>query len=353
MKIVSWNACCKFREKYKEIATLDADVYVIQECENPAACDDADYRAFVKNGFWVGDIEFKGLMVFTTRPDVKLERLDWGGDDRRFFIPVRVNSAFNLVAAWACEPYCEELCDWLDAVADHINPETIIIGDLNSNVKFDTPKRRRMSKGFADAIARLEKKSLVDMWHHHHKEEHGAESMPTFYLYRHLDKGDHIDHCFAYPDFITGCTIHARVKWLNLSDHLPIEIVTIPVGAAEERAPEPAERPSEPAAPVEVKPKPTSKSQNEMLITYEGRMFGGPYGKAFRDMIMAIGWKDVLYYNFDIYGQDLIQNRKMSRYCLELEDGWFVNCNMKPNEMRMLTYQIAKAFGKRVSVDWK
>ena len=34
MKIISWNANCKFREKYKDIAKLEADIYVIQECEN-------------------------------------------------------------------------------------------------------------------------------------------------------------------------------------------------------------------------------------------------------------------------------------------------------------------------------
>lgn len=34
MKIVSWNANGKFREKYKAILELDADIYVIQECEN-------------------------------------------------------------------------------------------------------------------------------------------------------------------------------------------------------------------------------------------------------------------------------------------------------------------------------
>lgn len=54
MKILSWNANGKFRDKYKKVVALDADVYVIQECENPAICKDAEYCEFVKNGFWVG-----------------------------------------------------------------------------------------------------------------------------------------------------------------------------------------------------------------------------------------------------------------------------------------------------------
>ena len=36
MKIISWNCNGKFREKFSAILEEDADIYVIQECENPA-----------------------------------------------------------------------------------------------------------------------------------------------------------------------------------------------------------------------------------------------------------------------------------------------------------------------------
>lgn len=35
MKIISWNCRGKFREKYAVLEKMDADIYVIQECENP------------------------------------------------------------------------------------------------------------------------------------------------------------------------------------------------------------------------------------------------------------------------------------------------------------------------------
>ena len=39
MKFVSWNCAGAFREKFEEIIKEDADIYVIQECEDPAKSD--------------------------------------------------------------------------------------------------------------------------------------------------------------------------------------------------------------------------------------------------------------------------------------------------------------------------
>ncbi len=225
MKIVSWNANCKFREKYKDIAALDADIYIIQECENPVTCKNKEYYVFVKNGFWKGDWSYKGLMVFTTRNDIKLELLDWAGEDKRYFIPVRVNGSFTLVASWACEPYCEELYDWLEIVLPNIDEGTIIIGDLNSNIALDSKHIKKSGKSFGKVLEALQQKGLMDMWTYLRKEEGGKESVPTFFLYRHLDKPLHLDHCLASPRMVKSMTIHARWQWLALSDHLPIEII--------------------------------------------------------------------------------------------------------------------------------
>ena len=224
MKIVSWNANGKFREKFKAILELEADIYVIQECENPETCKNSEYRAIFMNYYWEGELSYKGLMVFTTRPDITLERLDWGAEEKRYFIPVRVNGSFNLVAAWACEPYYAELQDWCEAVANHLDNRTVIIGDLNSNVMFDRKYPRKPGRGFGFVIRFLESKGLLPMWHYHHKQEQGKETTPTLFLQRHLDKPYHVDHCFASPELVTSIKIHTIWQWLSLSDHLPLEI---------------------------------------------------------------------------------------------------------------------------------
>lgn len=224
MNIVSWNANCKFREKYKDIAKLEADIYVIQECENPATCKDADYRTFTQNGFWVGNINYKGLMVFSPNPEIKLHLLDWQDGDKRFFLPFRVNDEFTLVGAWACDPYCEELQDWVETVSDKLSQDTVIIGDLNSNVSLDPKHIRKTGKSYGKVLSLIEPIGLTDIWIYYHKEKQGKESVPTFYLYRHLDKPLHLDHCLASPSLVKSMAIHARWQWLALSDHLPIEI---------------------------------------------------------------------------------------------------------------------------------
>ena len=64
MKIVSWNCGGKFREKFQDIIAVDADIYVIQECENPAECKSIAYREFAHNYLWIGENKNKGLGVF-------------------------------------------------------------------------------------------------------------------------------------------------------------------------------------------------------------------------------------------------------------------------------------------------
>lgn len=48
MRIVSWNCSGKFREKFKNIQKIKADIYVIQECENPKKYIESEYNNFAK-----------------------------------------------------------------------------------------------------------------------------------------------------------------------------------------------------------------------------------------------------------------------------------------------------------------
>ena len=96
MKIITWNCNGKFSE---EILKENADIYVIQECENPHITKSDEFRKFAENGFWIGDNEHRGLGVFA-KEDIKLELQDLDNEGLRYFIPLRVNDTFNLLGVW-------------------------------------------------------------------------------------------------------------------------------------------------------------------------------------------------------------------------------------------------------------
>ena len=68
----------------------------------------------------------------------------------------------------------------------------------------------------------LEKKGLISAYHYFYNENQGEEKQKTFYLYRHLDKGYHIDHCFIHKERIKNYKVLDYKKWLIYSDHIPI-----------------------------------------------------------------------------------------------------------------------------------
>ena len=64
IKIVSWNTCGKFREKFHLLTAFNADVFVIPECEDPSSCSLSQYHRFATSGIWIGENKNKGLGIF-------------------------------------------------------------------------------------------------------------------------------------------------------------------------------------------------------------------------------------------------------------------------------------------------
>lgn len=104
MKIITWNACCKFREKYSLLSQYDADILVIQECEDPSRSLCQAYRAFSGQYVWVGANKNKGLGIFC-KPGLQMDSLNWESRSLSYFLPVRINDSFDLIGVWACKPH--------------------------------------------------------------------------------------------------------------------------------------------------------------------------------------------------------------------------------------------------------
>ncbi len=222
MKIVSWNCNGKFREKYKYIQELDADIYVIQECENPALTNNKGYKQFAHHYLWQGETKNKGLGIFA-KSTVSLQDNQWPNHYLRDYISARVNNQFNLLAIWAKKPYIENYCVYQSINIDQYQEDMIIIGDLNSNQRWD---KKHGERSHSNVVASLKKKNLQSAYHYLTNEAHGKESQYTYYMYRHLDKGYHIDYAFLQLDNIKHFQILHQENWLIYSDHLPLILET-------------------------------------------------------------------------------------------------------------------------------
>ena len=94
MKVISWNASMKFREKFKVLdERYHADLYIIQECEDPARCNNAAYKDFARNYLWIGENKNKGLGVFA-RPGKKLEKIELDSHYLRYMLPFKFEGIY-------------------------------------------------------------------------------------------------------------------------------------------------------------------------------------------------------------------------------------------------------------------
>ncbi len=227
MKIVSWNANCKFREKFDAVQALGADVYVIQECENPQTCKGVSdgCREFTERSLWWGERDFKGLGVFAA-PGVSLVEKQWEAGGHRVFGSVRVNDSLDLLAVWSkpmgsgsYAAYVRQFLSYHALNAHRFSPKMVVMGDFNSNTQWDG---RRWKDTHRDIVQALAQHGLVSAYHHVSGEESGQESEPSFYQARRADKGFHIDYAFAAPARIRSCAFDSSRDWLALSDHRPL-----------------------------------------------------------------------------------------------------------------------------------
>lgn len=230
MKIVTWNCNGAFRKKFDSILDFHADLYIIQECENPAESQHKEYTAWATNYLWIGDSKHRGVAVFA-KPEIKLTKLDWSNKFKdhfvKYFLPCSINDEFDLLAVWTHKNnspnfgYIGQLWKYLQVNKDKMN-SVIIAGDFNSNTIWDEWDRWW---NHSDVVNELKKIGIESLYHKFTEEEQGKESSPTFYLQRKLEKPYHIDYIFASQIFynkLQKLEIGQVDKWLKISDHMPI-----------------------------------------------------------------------------------------------------------------------------------
>lgn len=232
MKIITWNCNGALRNKFESLLDFDADLIIVQECENPAEAKDKKYIDWAVNNLWVGDTKSKGIGIFA-KQNIDLQRLNWSdiymGHKVKHFLPCSVNKQFELLAVWTHQNnspnfgYIGQLWKYLQINKHHLT-NTIIAGDFNSNIIWDEWDRWW---NHSDVVKELKTINIESLYHTYTKEEQGKESQPTFFLQRNMLKPYHIDYCFAsiqFVDKLSNVTIEPFEKWKHLSDHSPMII---------------------------------------------------------------------------------------------------------------------------------
>lgn len=217
MKIISWNCNGKFRDKQQVLLKCDADIFIIQECENPIKYKDT-FNSYNGNYIWFGLNDNKGLCVFA-KDGIILKDNCWKNYGLRHFLSVNVNQKFDLLCVWASPPYIEEYFVYQQIYKDKFSDNMIIMGDFNSNSIWDKKHRER---NHSEVVRQLNEMGLVSAYHFISNEAQGKETKGTFFLHRDIEKSYHIDYCFVKAEKIKEFYIMPQEEWLGFSDHVPI-----------------------------------------------------------------------------------------------------------------------------------
>jgi len=244
MKILSWNCNGALRKKLDDVNSFDADIVVIQECENPSESDLA-YQNWSNQYLWTGEGKNKGIGVFVKKGH-KISDLKWNGtfeitglksnssslkwhsSELKLFLPFMLNDKYIFLAVWTkgkpnqVFDYIGQFWKYLQIHrTDLANKKTIILGDFNSNAIWDRPDRWW---NHSEVIKELSEMGINSVYHYQFRESQGHESIPTFYLHRNEAKPYHIDYIFVSDDLIESCklSIGEKSNWLSKSDHMPL-----------------------------------------------------------------------------------------------------------------------------------
>lgn len=223
-----------FRKKASLILQYQPDILIIPECEHPDRLKFPPESPQPTDALWFGKNPNKGLGIFSYS-DFKLRLIEKYNPKFRFIIPIKVTRKkfnFILYAIWANNPddpdgqYVTQVWKALTYYEQLIRQKrTVLIGDFNSNMIWDQPKRKG---NHSHVVELLQSKKIHSTYHMFFNQVQGREAHPTFYLYKNIQKPYHLDYCFASEDMIESLQsveVGDYISWKQFSDHVPL-IVT-------------------------------------------------------------------------------------------------------------------------------
>jgi exonuclease III len=230
VKVVTWNCGGAFRKKNVLVErAFEPDVLVVQECEDPAKSTE-DYRKWAGSYVWTGTTKNRGIGVFD-RTGAGLRALEWDAHGLESFLPVVVGGDLTVIGVWtryANSPnfrYIGQVWKYIQIHRETISSAKplLVCGDLNSNTRWDEWDRWW---NHSDVVRELQELGLTSLYHRHFQEAQGAESRPTLFHRRNLEKPYHVDYAFASEGLFKEASGALEVGdvtiWLEQSDHMPL-----------------------------------------------------------------------------------------------------------------------------------
>lgn len=211
-----------YASKRENILSHKPDVVLLQECSQKHVKESG-----APFSYWVGKNPHKGLGMLGfghhvyTFNSAYTSAYPW-------YLPFRVeDEQLNVLAVWAhvkegSERYVRITHQAIDYYRAFLSEGlSLAIGDFNSNTIWDASHAEYSHSAL---VKKLELLQMRSVYHVQTQEPQGRETVSTFYMYRHLDKGYHIDYAFISQCLLekTTLTIPDSSKWLQRSDHLPL-----------------------------------------------------------------------------------------------------------------------------------
>lgn len=244
MNIFNWNCNGGLRNKLDRLKEIDADLFIIQECEDPKRSS-KDYQNWAGNYLWYGKNKNKGIGIFPKNNN-QVSQLNWQGtfeikglnsknpstkwstSDLELFFPFTFNDKYQILAVWTKKNdsesfgYMGQFWKYLQIHRTDLNKEnTLIIGDFNSNSIWDQEGRWW---NHSDVVQELCDINLESAYHTLNNIKQGKEPDPTFFMRRDKNRPYHIDYIFSNPQMLKNSSLKiGKIKdWINFSDHMPL-----------------------------------------------------------------------------------------------------------------------------------
>jgi exonuclease III len=224
MKIISWNCNLNFAKKYEHVESLDADVLIIQECENLKE----DYFSGRKF-FWTGRIQNKGLGILIRGGSASIHPSN--NKNLINFLPIQSDD-LKIIGVWAynhravkfgnevsgnTSDAIEYYKNWLSVGAK----QCLFGGDFNNSIIWDKPNN---DNNFQNINAKLNDLGFVSAYHSISGDSFGHENEATFFHTKNESKKYHIDYLYTKSLDTKSITIGKYKDWIKLSDHSPVMI---------------------------------------------------------------------------------------------------------------------------------